>query len=308
MKAQLLSLLKSNNEEFLSGEQISQQLGTSRVSIWKHIKKLQELGYEIESSPTGYKLLASPDALFPWEFANREEFIRYYPEVDSTMIEAKQLARKGCPAFTVVIAERQIKGRGRLKRGWVSDSGGLYFTLILRPDIPPAMMSRYNFAASLCLAKTLQECFDIDAKVKWPNDILVNEKKLCGMLSEMEMESDMVAFLNIGIGLNVNNNPTDQEPNATSVRQLKGEIISRKLILSMFLDKLQQEIENSDLSHIIPQWKEQTITLKRKVRIATTNETWEGIARDVDDTGALILELEDGSHQKVFYGDCFHND
>ncbi len=306
MKRQLIKLLQENSTGFVSGEELSQHLGISRVSIWKHIKKLQELNYDIQSGPTGYKLLGIPDALYPWEFGDREHLIQYFPEVDSTMLEAKQLARKGCPQFTVIVAERQMNGRGRLKRTWFSDVGGLFFTLVLRPEIPAVMMSRYSFAASLCLALVLQKEYGIEARVKWPNDILVEEKKICGMLAEMEMESDMVSFLNIGIGLNVNNNPTPNEPNSVSLRQLLGKPVSRKQILISFLDLLQKQLSQTDLNHIIPQWKQHTITLNKRVKVVTTTEEWEGIAVDIDETGALMLKQDNDSIKKVYFGDCFH--
>ncbi len=306
MKSKLLKILKSKSD-IISGELLCEELGVSRVSVWKHIKKLQELGYEIESSSKGYKFISAPDALYSWEFPDRESTIHYFDEIPSTMETAKELARKGCPSFTVVIAGRQNKGRGRLKRTWHSDNGGLYFTLVVRPQIPPAMMSKISFAASLNLARTLREDYDVDAMVKWPNDILVNEKKLSGMLCEMEVESDMVSFLNIGIGLNVNNDPTEKEPNSISLKELLGREVPRKDVLSGFLDRLEKELSKDNFDHIIPEWKKYTLTLNRQVRIVTTSTELEGKAVDVDDNGALLLEQADKSIKKVFYGDCFHN-
>jgi BirA family biotin operon repressor/biotin-[acetyl-CoA-carboxylase] ligase len=199
MKAKILNTLRANHQ-IVSGEVLRADLGTSRVTIWKHIRKLQELGYQIKSTPKGYQLIGSPDALFPWEFPARESRIHYFPEVTSTMNVAKDMARKGCPHMTVVVAGSQKEGRGRLKRAWLSSEGGLYFTMVLRPEIPIALAPRLNFLASLVLAQTLQQLFKIEAKVKWPNDILVKGKKLSGMLSEMEAEADLVTFVNIGIG------------------------------------------------------------------------------------------------------------
>ena len=210
-KAQLLKELRSQRE-IISGEHLSAVLGISRVSVWKHIHKLQELGYHIMSTPSGYRLIDSPDIPFPWEFSDHDYNILYYPEVSSTMDTAKELARKDCPDFTVVVAGRQTRGRGRLKRQWLSDDGGLYFTMVLRPDIPVLMSSRVNFLASLTLACVLRELFQIDAAVKWPNDILVDGHKISGMLSELEAETDRVLFINIGMGINVNNDPSGVEP------------------------------------------------------------------------------------------------
>ena len=306
MKSKLLRLLGADHASFVSGEEISKKLGISRVSVWKHIKKLQELGYHIESGPTGYCLIHSPDSVYPWVFPERENNIHYFPTVSSTMLEAKRLARDGCAHFSVVVADRQTEGRGRMKRRWISDEGGLYMTLILRPESPAVMMTLYSFAASLSLAETLQEDFKVPARVKWPNDILVEEKKICGMLAELEMEADRISFLNIGLGLNVNNDPTQKESNAISMKQYLGKTIPRKTVLTAFLDRLETELSETALDHIIPRWKQQTLTLNRQVRIVTTTGEWEGHAVDVDDTGALVLKLADQSLQKVYYGDCFH--
>ncbi|NQU65131.1 MAG: biotin--[acetyl-CoA-carboxylase] ligase [SAR324 cluster bacterium] len=306
MKSKILKILAENSELIHSGEKLSEKLGVSRVSIWKHIKKLQQLGYRIESSANGYQLLSFPDALYAWEFPQREANIHYFHEVDSTMTVARKLAHEGCPHFTVVIAEQQNAGRGRLTRTWHSEGGGLYFTIILRPLIPPQIVSRYGFAASLVLARTLQIHFGIDARVKWPNDILVNEKKLCGMLSEMEVVDEQVSFLNIGIGINVNNNPIRKEPNSVSIGSLLGESVPRKKVLTLFLDAFEKEIRQATLDHVLSDWKKFAITLGREVTIVTTKETLEGRTVDIDDIGALILELKDGTVKKVYYGDCFH--
>jgi len=306
MKAKILELLKEAKSGAVSGEWLSDQLGISRVSIWKHIKKLQQLGYIIESSGNGYLLKGYPDAVFPWEFPGRKESIHYQETVDSTMTVAKQLARKGCHHFTVVIADRQTSGRGRLSRAWHSRDGGLYFTVILRPEIPPPLMSRYGFAASLVLARVLKNEFGIDARVKWPNDILVNGRKLCGMLSEMEVVGEHVEFLNVGIGINVNNHPAVDEPNAVSIRDILGREIQRKTLLSCFLDQFEQEIALQSQEQIMVEWKKCTETLGKEVKIVTVNHTISGKALDVDETGALLLELPDGRIERVFYGDCFH--
>ncbi len=176
----------------------------------------------------------APDVLFPWEFPRREAHIHYYPEIPSTMDVARGLAREGCTEFTTVIADRQSKGRGRLSRMWLSGGGGLYFTLVLRPKIPPMPSGRVNFGGSLTLARNLQDLFGVDARVKWPNDILVDERKLSGMLFEMEAEGDVVTSVNVGLGVNVNNDPTPEEPGAISLSRLLGREVSRRDLPSDF--------------------------------------------------------------------------
>jgi BirA family biotin operon repressor/biotin-[acetyl-CoA-carboxylase] ligase len=304
MKAQILDILRSQ-DEVVSGEALSAALGVSRVSVWKHIRKLQELGYEIRSTSGGYRLLSRPDILFPWEYKGRTANILYFPEVVSTMDTARDLARRNCPDFTVVIAGRQTRGRGRLARRWVSDDGGLYFTMVMRPQIPVQLSFRMNFLASLTLARVIRQMFQIDAMVKWPNDILVAERKISGMLSELEAEADRVFFINIGMGINVNNDPSGAEPAASSLKKIAGRELSKKDLLACFLEEFGHRTRSTDLDNVVTEWKKYAVTLGRRVRIVTQREQSEGTAVDVDENGALVLELENGDRKKIIYGDCF---
>lgn len=305
MKSRILENLRKK-ESPVSGQALSAQLGISRVSIWKHIQQLQTLGYDITSSAKGYRLKNSPDVPYPWEFSGRESRIIYHEQLGSTMDAAKQLARKGCADFTTVIAGRQTSGRGRLDRQWFSDKGGLYFTMVLRPDLPPVLSFRVVFLASLTLARLLNETFKIDVRVKWPNDLLVNERKICGMLSELEAEADQVTFINIGIGLNVNNDPSQIEPTATSLKMILGRNVLKKEILTRYLDLFETQMQSAAYDDVIEQWKQYSVTLNRHVRVVTTREVLTGKAIDVDDTGALILRCSDGTLKTIHYGDCFH--
>ncbi len=306
MKGRLLQILRSEGD-VVSGEVLSTELGISRVSVWKHIHKLKEYGYPIHSTPKGYQLSGDPDVLYPWEFPTRESKIHYFSEVSSTMDIARQKARNGCPDFTVVIAGRQDQGRGRLSRSWHSVEGGLYLTIVLRPSITPVLSPRIGFAASLTMVQTLRGLYGIDAMVKWPNDILVAERKVSGMLAEMEAESDRIKFINIGLGINVNNDPTPVEQNAISLRELLGRPISRKKLLAEFLDRFERRVDSRHLDNVLQEWKPYSNTIGRYVKIITHNEASEGTAVDVDDNGALILRLADGSKKKIIYGDCFHH-
>jgi BirA family biotin operon repressor/biotin-[acetyl-CoA-carboxylase] ligase len=304
MKSQILKLLRESGR-VVSGNTLCGRLGTSRVAVWKHIQKLQEMGYDIESGARGYRLRSSPDSLHSWEFPGREARMMYLPETPSTMDPAKELARRGCPAFTTVVAGRQTQGRGRLRRAWSSEEGGLYFTVVLRPRIPVLWGSRAHFLASLTLAAILQEGYHVDAGLKWPNDILVQGRKLCGLLAEMESEGDQVNFINIGIGLNVNNDPAAVEPPAVSLKALLGRTVPRREILARFLDELEARIAAEPWETVIPAWKARSVTLNRPVRIVTANEEVGGLAVDVDENGALLLRQPDGSIRTVIHGDCF---
>jgi BirA family biotin operon repressor/biotin-[acetyl-CoA-carboxylase] ligase len=305
VKGPILRLLRKEPQH-VPVDKIASKLRTSADSVWAHIHELEAAGYGLSITADTLRLDNSPDALFPWEFPGRESRIHYHQELSSTMDEAKALAFAGCPDFTTVLAERQTSGRGRLQRVWQSARGGLYFTLVLRPNFPPRLSFRVNFAASVVLAKVLQGMFDIDARVKWPNDILVGERKLSGMLSELETDGEAIAFVNLGIGINVNNDPEIVEPNAISMKELLGKPTSRQALLARFLDDFEDRLHHHPLDDIITEWKEYTLTLNRQVKIVTINGQFEGFARDVDESGALVLELADGSLKKVIYGDCFH--
>ena len=179
-------------EGVISGETLSTELGISRVSVWKHIKGLVESGISIISSPKGYRMTRDPDSLVPWALGAWQDRIHYFQETGSTMDEAMVLARKGCADFTVVVAQRQTCGRGRMQRTWLSTDGGLYFTVVVRPDIPMMLAGLVNLAAASDMANLLRSRYQIDARLKWPNDILVNSLKICGVLSQMEAEGDQV--------------------------------------------------------------------------------------------------------------------
>ena len=304
-KAKILKLFR-DSPEVISGEVLSTSLGLSRTAIWKHIQKLQECGYDIAASRKGYLLKAEPDTPYPWEFPERERVTHYYSEVTSTMDIARSLARDGAPSMTVVVAEKQTLGRGRLNRDWHSEIGGLYFTVVLRPNLTPMESSRVNYCVSLTMALTLQNLYGVGAAVKWPNDILVNDRKLAGMLSEMEAETDQINFVNVGIGLNVNNDPLDSAPGAVTLKEILGYPVSRKNILMNFIDALENRIKSLDSADIIDEWKAQTVTIGRIVKIETQRETAEGKAVDIDENGSLVLQLKDGSLKTVVYGDCFH--
>ena len=305
MKGKILTLLRQDSQ-VISGEALSAELGISRVSVWKHIQALRQAGYDIAGTAKGYGLKSEPDTPFGWEFGARENQIFYCDRVTSTMDVARTLSRKGCPSMTVVVADRQTRGRGRLKRQWRSQVGGLYFTVVTRPAVGPMLAGRLNFYAAAVLAQTLSEHLQVAARVKWPNDILVGEKKLCGLLAEMAAEGDQVDFVNIGIGINVNNAPQTSEPQATDLKTLVGRDVSRKHLLAVFLDRFESELAQATEPAVIERWKRYAATLQRSVKVVTTRGTFYGKAVDVDDQGGLIIVEPSGARRTVVYGDCFH--
>ncbi len=307
-KRRILEQLFHSRKKTVSGVKLAEVAGISRVAVWKHIKALKDSGVPIESHPRGYFLNQPEDLLYPFCFNKTlSPRIFYFPRVTTTMDTAKQLAHDGAPHLSCCIASHQTHGRGRLNRQWISDQGGLWFTLILKPDIPPPFAYIYNFAAATSLCCTINRLFDLATRVKWPNDLLLNGKKVCGLLSEIETQADMVQYLGIGMGLNVNNMPGGHDFEATSIKAQLGHVVSRRQILEAFLEDFSKAIQQPDTSDIMTRWRKQTSTIGSQVRVETLNGTHHGKAVDVDDSGSLIIETNDGKKETIIYGDCFHS-
>jgi len=306
MKSKILSIF-STSDGVVSGEAFSRRLGVSRVAVWKHIRKLQAAGYAIEATAKGYRLQESSDTPYPWNFGELAEKVYYYPKLTSTMTRAMELAREGCQDFSVVVADVQTQGRGRLHRQWQSDAGGLYFTLVLRPQIPPSQAPLLNLAAAVDLALVLKQLFGIEAQLKWPNDVLVDGGKLAGILSLMEAESDRVNFVTLGIGININHAPDQLDQPVTSLSRIIGRPSSRSDFLKAFLELFHQRLDQGFPARVIAEWKQLTSTLGQWVRIQTTTDSHEGIAIDIEPSGALVLKSADGDLRSVVFGDCFYN-
>lgn len=306
MKAKIIHHLSQTSGP-VSGEHLSQMLGVSRVAVWKHIQQLQAMGYAIEANGKGYRLLEAPDTPFPWAFGDRADHVHYYPELGSTMDKAMELARQGCPGNTIVIADVQTKGRGRLQRSWQSLQGGLYFTMVLRPAIAPADSPLINLAAAVDLAETLYALYGIEVQLKWPNDLQVDGRKIAGILSQMTVEGDCVEFVNLGIGVNVHNDIDDVDQAADALARLTSQTVSRVQILKGFIERLELRMNGDGLRRVVFQWKQRSITLGREVTVQTINTAYHGIAVDIDEGGGLVLEQSDGGRRTILYGDCLHD-
>jgi len=303
MKRRVLEALRESSG-YLSGETLANRLGTSRVSVWRHIRSLEKEGYLIETSRNGYRLVSSPDLLLPFEFPGLEQKIHYFSEIGSTMDAARELAKKGAGEGTIVIAEAQTHGRGRLGREWLSPKGGIYFTLILRPKISPVNAPRINLMASLAVAVTIRKLFGLDAGLKWPNDVLIEGKKVCGILAEMDAETDVLNFVNLGIGINANTSIPRFEKTATSLKHAVGKDISRKEFLGALLVEIEHRQASLMEASLLEEWRKLSVTLGKDVRIVAPGEVIVGRAIDVDTTGALIIRQRNGSLKKVVAGDC----
>lgn len=304
MKSWILNILQTQKGP-VSGEAMGKAFGCSRVAVHNQIRELRKMGYPIQAGPGGYSMEKDPDLLYPFGFPENEKRMQHFEETDSTMDAARKAAQNGAPHLFVVTCDRQIRGRGRLDRKWDSHAGGLYFTMILRPDTSPQDAYLFNFCASVTLARVLRTLYGIDARLKWPNDILAEGKKITGILSEMACDADRIHYLLIGIGVNVNNHLNTFSREGTSVSQITGKPGSRKAILSLFLDEYEDLIGKEGWKDIVSAWKTLSTTLGKEVVVQTHKETIEGLALDVDETAALLVQEKTGRIRKITYGDCF---
>lgn len=305
MKAEILKALRESGD-YVSGQTLSKELGTSRVSIWKHIHSLEEDGYAVEASPRGYRLVSSPDLLMPCEFPGLEQRIHYFREIGSTMDAARKLAQGGVEQGTVVVAESQSRGRGRLSKEWLSPKGGIYFTVILRPKISPVYAPRINLMASVAVATTIRRLFGLKAELKWPNDVLIEGKKVCGILAEMNAEVDAVNFINLGIGINANTSVSQHEEKASSLKEQLGKEVSRREFFRSVLTELEKQQALLTKADLLEEWRRLSATLSRDVRIVAPGEEIIGQAIDIDSSGALIIKGKDDSLRTALAGDCIH--
>lgn len=305
IRGEILQALRTSGD-YVSGEVLSNELGISRVSIWKHIRNLMQRGYVIESSPKGYCLISPPDLLLPYELPGWEQKIHHFREVGSTMDVAKELAKKGAKEGTIIVAESQAYGRGRLSREWLSPEGGIYFTIILRPKISPVYAPRINLMASVAVAKTIRRLLGLRAELKWPNDVLIEGRKVCGILAEMEAEVDAINFVNLGIGINANFPISQCEKGMTSLKEELGKEIGRKELLSSVLRETAKQQTLLAKADLLEEWKNLSATLNKDVKIVAPGEEITGQAIDINNNGALIIKGEDGSLRSAVAGDCIH--
>ena len=314
----ILQLLRESPSAFLSGEEISHRLKVSRTAVWKRITHLRALGYEIEASTrSGYRLVNSPDLLAPWEVQpllktkKMGRKIHYFQTLDSTNSKAYQLALNGAEEGEVVITESQEKGRGRLERQWFSPPFlNLYLSVILRPKIPPHQASLITLMAAVAAADAIQKFSGFLPLIKWPNDILLRDRKVAGLLNEIHSETDRIHFVILGIGVNLNMGekmfPKEIRPMATSLMIETRQTISRKAFLQSLLLQLEKWYAiflKQGSTVILKAWRDRAQIKGRRVKVISFGEILVGMAVDVDSDGALILETEDGRRKRVVAGD-----
>ena len=319
MKEELLRLLKDTYPDYLSGEELSTRFSVSRTAVWKWINQLKELGYTIESQTNkGYRLAGVPDSLHGYELRPLLETeligrnIIYFDSIDSTNMYIKREADAGLEDGTVVIADEQTAGRGRLGRGWVSSRGkGIWMSVLLRPQIDPSDASKLTLAAACAVCRGIRTVCGLEAAIKWPNDIVIGGKKVCGILTEMNAEMDGINYLVVGIGINANLEADDfgeeLKQLATSLRIELGNNIERKYLAAAVINELDKIygsfVRSGNIADIMPEYRESSAVIGKQVRLLQKGSELIGKAVGINEDGQLIIELEDGTRKEVMSGE-----
>jgi BirA family biotin operon repressor/biotin-[acetyl-CoA-carboxylase] ligase len=315
----VLAFLAEAGDEFVSGEAISDKLGLSRAAVWKHVESLRGHGYRIDAVPArGYRLREIPDRLTALELLpllathDLGQVLHCFDELASTNDTAKQLAEEGAAHGEVVIAERQTAGRGRRGRAWISPPGrNLYFSVVLRPDLPPQRAPEITLVASVALCHAVRRA-GADAGIKWPNDLVVDDRKLCGILTEMAADPDRVQWVVLGAGVNLNTRPEDFPEElrsiATSVAAERGQPVPRALFAAAAFALLEEWLDRhaeGGFAAVRDEWRVLSDTLGREVRVTAEGREIRGLAEDVDESGALLVRTG-GGLEAVRSGEVMH--
>lgn len=303
MKLEILAALRETNG-YVSGQELCETLGVSRTAIWKGMQKLKAEGYKIEAiSNKGYRLVESPDILSEEELYSLKktawvgERILCYEKTDSTNIQAKRLAEEGAVHGTLVVAERQEAGKGRRGRSWESPKGsGIFMTLLLRPEVKPEDASMLTLVAAMAVAKAIRTLYELPAEIKWPNDIVLNGRKICGILTEMSTEIDAINYVVIGIGINVSNRkfPEELSSIATSLALESGKDIHRAEVIEAVWEQFEQYydkfLKKQDLTDIQEEYNSFLVSRNRQVNILDPKEPYIGVAKGITRRGELMVE------------------
>ena len=319
----VLRFLKIHNTEYLSGQDLSDVLRISRVAVWKHIKKIQALGYTVESKQKeGYKLTKNSDLLLPWEIVLGLETkvlgqqAYYFDSVDSTQNEAMKMVNESKKEGIIIIAEKQTGGRGRSGRKWISPKGGIWFSIILHPKFDISNTTLFPIASSLALSIAIQKTCKVSTELKWPNDLTIKGKKLAGMLIDASFESNKIENLVLGVGINFNVNVKEIEnelkktPNfygVSSLNDQKNKSTQIELIQSFLLEleKVYEELNKNQIKKTIAEWTKRSSTIGKKVEMNTLDGKITGKAIKIDEDGGLIIKNKEKT-SKVFAGDIIH--
>lgn len=304
MKEEILRLLRSA-DGYISGQELCNRFGVSRTAVWKAINQLKEAGYEIEAQQNkGYRLMAAPDLMTEAEIKSLmhtdwvAKEVLYFDTIDSTNTKAQELAEKGYPSGTLVVADKQESGKGRRGRSWVSPSGtGIFMTLMIKPDINPNNASMLTLVAALAVAKAITSVTGEEAMIKWPNDIVVNSKKVCGILTEMNAQFDYINHIVVGIGINVHNEsfPEEISQMASSLLiEAGGKRFHRAQIIAETMSYFEQYydifLKTQDLSALVREYDELLVNRNKSVRVLDPKEPFDGKAMGITPKGELIVD------------------
>lgn len=316
MKTEILKVLRESGG-YVSGQQLCDSFGVSRTAVWKVIEQLKKEGYEIEAVRSrGYRLVESPDVMGQAEL---ESLIRtrwagrpvvYASETDSTNIKAKALGEKGASHGTLFVADRQTAGKGRRGRSWESPSGtSIYMTVLLRPGFLPSRAPMLTLVMALSVAEGITGETGLLAQIKWPNDIVVNRKKVCGILTEMSAEVDYINYVVTGAGINVNTEcfPEEIAGTATSLYIEGGARVRRAKLAARIMERYEENYDTflaaEDLSGLKSAYNRLLVNRGKEVRILEPGNEYEAVASGINDTGELIVTAQDGSRRAIFAGE-----
>lgn len=315
MKEKILALLRQS-DTYVSGQEICDKLNVSRTAVWKYVHILEEEGYQIESvKKRGYRFIGAPDCLTAEEIMSQlgtKVFAQktiYHEEIDSTNEEAKRLAEHGAIHGTLVISDYQSKGKGRRGRTWLSSKGNcIYMSIILRPDMESQYASGLTLVAALAVSDGIDR-LGCETKIKWPNDVIMNGKKVCGILTEMSSEIDYINYVVVGIGINVNDEVFSEEiaQTATSIRLESGKVQNRAKLVSYIMEAMEEYYllyrRTNDLSLILDKYNQKLVNVNEKVKLIKKGEEQIRTALGADKTGALIVKDEDGVTEAIISGE-----
>lgn len=316
MKDEILQLLKTS-DSYISGQRLCDEFGVSRTAVWKVMEQLKKEGYEIEAVRNrGYRLKSSPDVLSEAEIKSvlstrwAGQSMICYGETDSTNIRAKEAGEQGALHGTLFVADKQTAGKGRRGRTWTSPSGeSIYMSLLLRPELTPSKAPMLTLVMGLSAAEAVRDLTGADVGIKWPNDIVVNKKKICGILTEMATEIQYVNYIVIGIGINVNRQefPEELRQSATSLYLETGKKWKRADIIAEVLEKFEKNYEiflhSGDLSGLREAYNAILVNYNQPVKVLEPQHEYEAVAEGINQSGELLVTLPDGQRRAVFAGE-----
>lgn len=311
-------ILKNIEEEYATESELLKKLEISQEKLKKNIEILKDAGYTIiHDTDKGYKLEDTPDIIEPFEVGRglKSKYmghnIHFYEEVESTNNTAKKFVDDDSPEGTVIIAEHQTAGRTRKHAEWVSPEGGIYMTMVLRPKVTLLEASKLTIVTGVAIAKTLYDEFDINVGIKWPNDLLIGTKKICGILTEAVTDYDKVKAVLVGVGIDVNIEEEDIPDKlaniATTVKKETNIIYNRAEIMRRFFkifEDLYEEYKNDNFKYIISEWRRLSSTTGNRVKVYKDGKAIKADAVGITNSGALIIETDDGKLEKITSGEC----